>query len=270
MPSLDAQSPVILVKVGSDGTDSVFRHSDILTLDRMALLVSLKNSEMFATSLKDVSLDRCAVLVVRSADKVPSKEEEMSAVELISSDTIGDVCVGGTSGHSAHGGKVFLRVQLPVGPLERNSNIAAEMREALPAQSPFTPLTTRGTLAYDEATAIPASVWSSMGLKAQETARRASEQRRKLAAVAALRELGATPGTTCAVDDYAKASQQGVTILRTESSRVALAAIDLPSLDSSFILPPKGIFLLELFVASERPPGTPIAGKALLLTLPLS
>ena len=81
---------------------------------------------------------------------------------------------------------------------------------------------------------IDASVWASMGPQAQATAQRAGVQRRQLAKLKVLTELGA-PLTQAAAREY------GVKILRAgPDNGVALGVFDLPRLDGAIIELPKG------------------------------
>ena len=108
-----AQHPITLVAIGS-GKYRVFEHAGVRTFSDAALLLALKKSDMFSDDLKGIPLSKCSVLVVRGAGKVPSEEEEKSAVELIGADTIGEVFEGTGGAAPPAGSKVFLRVKLPL------------------------------------------------------------------------------------------------------------------------------------------------------------
>ena len=93
-----------LVKVGN-GTDSLFKHDELLSMDRMTLLKELAKDEGFRGELAGVSLSRCIVKVVASASVVPSPAEESAAVDLVADDVLGK--------HVQDGKKCFVRVHLP-------------------------------------------------------------------------------------------------------------------------------------------------------------
>ena len=108
-------APVVLVKIGSDGKDSVFRNANVEGMDRMALLKAIRADEGFTLSLKDLPLDKCAVLIVSSATTVPSEGDELAAIELLGANTIRDAIDAMSIGiDPASRRNIFLRVRLPL------------------------------------------------------------------------------------------------------------------------------------------------------------
>lgn len=103
----------VLVKVG-DGKDSLFKHQDLMPMDRMTLVVTMSESKAFRVKLKDVPLDDCPVLVTASTKDEPTAAEWKAAVELKGAKTLrGCIKELEASGLLPAGASVFIHLLLP-------------------------------------------------------------------------------------------------------------------------------------------------------------
>lgn len=99
-----AALPRALVKVG-DGQYSLFKHAELLSMERAELLKKLAKDDVFRVELKDVPLSKCIVRVVTSKSKLPSPAEETGGADLLADDVLSD--------HAPKDSRLFIRVHLP-------------------------------------------------------------------------------------------------------------------------------------------------------------
>lgn len=207
-----------LVKL-SCGFDFLIRmpRDELLKMDRMTFVDHLANSGGFSTSFLEVPRDKCRVFLLRKVlGEEPTAAEETDTLELRDAKTFSELAALVDPMSSAY----FARVRV-------------EETRAV------------GSLPYDPRLGISPVVWAGLGPRAQETAKRVGELRRRVRSVAALGLLsrhlrGAAPHTPLALPSAADARTGGISVLsKGDDGSLEVGFFDVPPLDDAVAPPPK-------------------------------
>ena len=66
-----AEPSAVVVRVGVKGLFGSFKHIQVMGMDRVELLEALESSKFFASSIKDVDIDKCSVEATVSTNLEP-------------------------------------------------------------------------------------------------------------------------------------------------------------------------------------------------------